>query len=36
MSLQINEEMKMAAALALAKLAQEPVPAEVAAAYGGK
>ncbi len=29
----INEEMKVAAALALAKLAQEPVPAEVCAAY---
>jgi malate dehydrogenase (oxaloacetate-decarboxylating)(NADP+) len=30
----INEEMKVAAALALAKLAKEPVPAEVCAAYG--
>jgi malate dehydrogenase (oxaloacetate-decarboxylating)(NADP+) len=29
----INEEMKVAAALALAKLAKEPVPAEVCAAY---
>ena len=33
---QINEEMKMAAALALAMLAREPVPDEVARAYGGK
>lgn len=32
----INEEMKMAAALALSKLAREPVPNEVASAYGGK
>jgi malate dehydrogenase (oxaloacetate-decarboxylating)(NADP+) len=30
----INEEMKMAAALALAALAKEPVPKEVCAAYG--
>src|ERR671926_55299 len=32
----INEEMKIAAAEALAALAREPVPEEVAAAYGGK
>jgi malate dehydrogenase (oxaloacetate-decarboxylating)(NADP+) len=32
----INEEMKIAAAQALARLAREPVPEEVAAAYGGK
>jgi malate dehydrogenase (oxaloacetate-decarboxylating)(NADP+) len=32
----INDEMKIAAAEALAKLAREPVPEEVAAAYGGK
>ncbi len=32
----INEEMKIAAAHALAKLAREPVPAEVASAYGGE
>ena len=32
----INEEMKIAAANALAKLAREPVPDEVAAAYGGR
>lgn len=32
----INEEMKIAAAQALADLAREPVPDEVAAAYGGK
>jgi malate dehydrogenase (oxaloacetate-decarboxylating)(NADP+) len=31
----INEEMKLAAAHALAELAREPMPAEVAAAYGG-
>jgi malate dehydrogenase (oxaloacetate-decarboxylating)(NADP+) len=31
----INEEMKLAAAQSLAALAREPVPAEVAAAYGG-
>ena len=31
----INEEMKLAAAQALAELARQPVPAEVAAAYGG-
>ncbi|RYY42905.1 MAG: NADP-dependent malic enzyme, partial [Sphingomonadales bacterium] len=31
----INEEMKIAAARALAELAREPVPEEVAAAYGG-
>lgn len=30
----INEEMKMAAAMALADLAKEPVPSEVAEAYG--
>lgn len=33
---QINEQMKMAAALALAKLAREPVPAEVLQAYDKK
>lgn len=32
----INEEMKIAAANALAELAREPVPEEVAAAYGGR
>ena len=32
----INEEMKLAAAHALADLARQPMPAEVAAAYGGK
>ncbi|MEO7563941.1 MAG: NADP-dependent malic enzyme [Sphingomicrobium sp.] len=32
----INDEMKIAAAEALAELAREPVPDEVAAAYGGK
>jgi malate dehydrogenase (oxaloacetate-decarboxylating)(NADP+) len=32
----INEEMKIAAAHALAELAREPVPEEVAAAYGGQ
>ncbi len=32
----INEEMKIAAAHALAKLARQPVTAEVAAAYGGE
>ena len=32
----INEEMKIAAATALAELAREAVPEEVAAAYGGK
>jgi len=32
----INEEMKMAASLALAKLAREPVPESVTKAYGGK
>jgi len=32
----INDEMKIAAANALAELAREPVPEEVAAAYGGK
>ena len=31
----VNEEMKIAAAQALAELAREPVPEEVAAAYGG-
>ncbi|WP_343344375.1 NADP-dependent malic enzyme [Sphingomicrobium sp. XHP0239] len=31
----VNEEMKIAAAQALAALAREPVPEEVAAAYGG-
>lgn len=33
---QINEEMKMAAALALANLAQQPVPDDVSRAYSGK
>lgn len=33
---QINEEMKLAAVHALAKLAQEDVPEKVSAAYGGK
>jgi malate dehydrogenase (oxaloacetate-decarboxylating)(NADP+) len=32
----INEEMKLAAAMALAELAREDVPDEVAAAYGGE
>jgi malate dehydrogenase (oxaloacetate-decarboxylating)(NADP+) len=32
----INDDMKIAAAEALAELAREPVPEEVAAAYGGK
>ncbi|MFO7609414.1 MAG: NADP-dependent malic enzyme [Candidatus Krumholzibacteriia bacterium] len=32
----INEEMKLAAAHALAELARQPVPAQVAAAYGGQ
>jgi malate dehydrogenase (oxaloacetate-decarboxylating)(NADP+) len=32
----INEDMKIAAAEALAELAREPVPEEVAAAYGGQ
>lgn len=32
----INEDMKMATAIALAKLAKEEVPNEVARAYGGK
>jgi malate dehydrogenase (oxaloacetate-decarboxylating)(NADP+) len=32
----INEEMKIAAAHALAELARQPVPAEVTAAYGGE
>ncbi len=32
----INEEMKIAAANAIAQLAREPVPEEVAAAYGGQ
>jgi malate dehydrogenase (oxaloacetate-decarboxylating)(NADP+) len=32
----INDEMKIAAAEALAELAREPVPEEVAAAYGGQ
>ena len=32
----INEAMKMATAKALAELAKEPVPDEVARAYGGK
>jgi malate dehydrogenase (oxaloacetate-decarboxylating)(NADP+) len=32
----INEEMKIAAAEALAELARQPVPAEVTAAYGGE
>lgn len=33
---EINEPMKIAAALALAALAREPVPKEVERAYGGK
>ena len=33
---EINEDMKMAAALALAELARKPVPEEVARAYDGK
>ncbi len=33
-STQINEQMKMAASEALAKLAREPVPKEVLSAYG--
>ena len=33
---EINEQMKMAAALALADLARQPVPNEVARAYEGK
>src|SRR5213592_4987723 len=33
---EVNEAMKMAAAEALAELAREPVPEEVAAAYGGR
>lgn len=33
---EINEDMKMAAALALSELARTPVPDEVARAYGGK
>lgn len=33
---EINEQMKMAAALALADLARQPVPDEVARAYEGK
>ena len=33
---EINEAMKMAAALALAELAQQPVPDEVSRAYSGK
>ena len=33
---EINEAMKMAAAVALANLAREPVPNEVARAYQGK
>ena len=33
---EINEDMKMAAALALAELARQPVPDEVARAYEGK
>eukprot|EP00350_Pseudokeronopsis_sp_OXSARD2_P011566 CAMPEP_0170541168 /NCGR_PEP_ID=MMETSP0211-20121228/973_1 /TAXON_ID=311385 /ORGANISM="Pseudokeronopsis sp., Strain OXSARD2" /LENGTH=368 /DNA_ID=CAMNT_0010843797 /DNA_START=490 /DNA_END=1596 /DNA_ORIENTATION=- len=33
---QINEDMKVAAALALAKLTKEPVPPEVSAAYNGR
>ena len=33
---EINEQMKMAAALALAELARQPVPDEVARAYEGK
>ncbi len=32
----INEEMKIAAAYAIAELARQPVPEEVAAAYGGE
>ena len=32
----INDQMKIAAATALAELAREPVPEEVAAAYGGR
>ena len=32
----INEEMKLAAAYALAELAKEPVPAEVSSAYSGR
>ena len=32
----INEEMKMAAAVALAELAREPVPASVSSAYSGR
>ena len=36
MATEINEDMKMAAALALSKLAREPVPNEVARAYEGK
>jgi len=32
----INEDMKIAAAKALSKLAREPVPSEVRRAYGGK
>jgi malate dehydrogenase (oxaloacetate-decarboxylating)(NADP+) len=32
----INDEMKIAAAQALAELARQQVPEEVAAAYGGK
>ena len=35
-STQINEEMKLAAVMALAQLAQEEVPEKVSAAYGGK
>ncbi len=35
-STQINEEMKLAAAFALAKLARENVPDKVSATYGGK
>lgn len=33
---EINEQMKMAAATALAELAREPVPDEVSRAYSGK
>ena len=33
---QINDEMKMAAALALAGLAKEPIPDQVIRAYNGK
>ena len=33
---EINENMKMAASIALSWLAREPVPDEVARAYGGK